>query len=308
MWPGDLTIEVLRKRLENTGDTQIRLFLEALHPAELDTVLDVVLHPSCTDRMLDNLKGMPFGFEHTQVIVCTHVFIHQTWKKTSKILAGADDFDKEGMLVKAAGALAMKTFKRKQFALIKFIFKAINQKYAQKLIDHVLICLLGLVVTQSYALARHFVMHDTGDYITAEIFRTLSRQGKLTIQDFVRLLEHPKVESEQFAEIINAHLSCEKCPRDVTRDLVRTTGSSDVPALKKHLTSRNLQQRFLQYYFDLEVLTDTNSAWSVIALKEKDRHEGWYRENGVLILAQLLQSMGQSFPLIAYSLIMGYLA
>ena len=151
-------------------------------------------------------------------------------------------------------------------------------------------------------------MNDAGKYITAGMFRTLSRQGKLTIQDFVKLLEHPTVKSEQFAEIINAHLSCEKCPRDVTRDLVRTTGSSDVPALKKHLTSKNLQQRFLQYYFDLEVLTDTNSAWSVIALKEKDRHEEWYRENGVLILAQLLQSMDQSFPSIAYSLIMGYLA
>ena len=304
IWPtGVLNTKSLRKCLEAAEHYKVRFILGKLIKTELDTVLDVMLHPPCTGEMLKNLKQATVDFKTLhRATVLAHVFIHQPWKDTKSMLAVANG-DADALFLNAASALVLKAFKRGRFTLIRSIFNAVNQECVQLSVNLVLMYILG-EVSHSRALIELFIMNDKGGHITSELFRVLSKTKTPTTQDFVKIFEHPFVGEEQFAKIINALLSSEYSNWNVTRDLVYITGNFDIPALKQHIES-HLQKNFLHYFGAVSAGTD--SVWPTIPLKRQDRHEEWYKQHVDPILRQL-QMVERVLPKVIHRLISEYAA
>ena len=137
------------------------------------------------------------------------------------------------------------------------------------------------------ALVILFIRHDTGKHITAKLLKMLyEKQGVIVSQDFIRIMEHPFVESQQFARIITELLSSKGLyEENDVRELVCLAGPSDVPALMEHLKSKNMQKSFLQYFGMTP--KDVDSEWLNVPLKKQDRHEEWHKRLAKLILKRL---------------------
>lgn len=305
LWPeGVLSFKTLRGSLEAGEHDLVKSILEELAIYDLDDVLNVVLYPSCTNAMLDNLRQMRFGQDvGKQCTVREHVFIHQPWEITKNELAGIDDSENGVLFLMAVGMLVFKALRCKRFVSMMKVFSACSQEHVRQLIDRVLNAILcgrrPLV-----PIAKLVLLNDPDDNIGAKLFELLSGERDPISQDFVELFESPTVNSQQFARIINATLSDKDIDTRFIPHLVEMADPSDILALKEHITSEDLQKKFLQY-FDVEAPTNLDSAWSSVKLKRHDRLEGWYRRNATRIL-KLLQSM-DLLPATFYTLVLEYL-
>ena len=309
LWqPGVLTIESFKEVLEGGQDIRVERVLNELDLNELDNVLDGILHPSCTRKTLENLKQITAGFRPAQrSIVYMHVLIHQSWKISKETLTKANNSDESNTFLRAAGKLVFKASKHKRFTLIKVIFTAINREHIRISILSAMAAFFGILIdSEVFKFSELFILNDIGKYVTAELFRMLSRTETPVLQDFVNLIEHPAVDGQQFAKIINALLLNELIDSDIVRKLVLTTGSPDIPALRKHIKSEILQKRFLQH-FDIDAQLDMDSAWSALALKLKTRHGLWRREHASYVFEQLEQ-IPVSLPTVISMLISAYAA
>lgn len=309
LWPGVSPIEGFRASLETGENDKVESILENLNYEQIDTVLDAVLHPSSTDKMLENLEQVA---AHLSVLpvrntVRAHIFIHQRWTKTKLMLAAADDTTKElCVFVYAATALICKIFKRKRFLLIRTIFNTMKQRQVPILINHILHSILeGRHVV--YDLTVTFVLNDTGKYITANLFKMLSKTEKPTVQDFRKLLENHAVDSQQFAKIISALLSHRYINHDEVRDLVYLTDPSDIQALKEHLKSEEIQTKFFHHFGVLRP-TNMDSAWSTLVLKRNDRCGESRKKHARLILKRLRQIDPPLLPSVLFPIISAYAA
>ena len=128
--PNVLTAEALRRNLKTDENAHVETTLKILDDKDLDRVLDVVLHPTCTRTMFKNLRKMIANLNNSrQSIVYAHIFIHQTWEKTKSVLVTADISIERHVFLRAAANLAIKAFNSKRFTLIRHIFKAVNPKH-----------------------------------------------------------------------------------------------------------------------------------------------------------------------------------
>ena len=284
---GIVTTRALRNCLETTQNKQLGLVLKELIGGELDIVLNAILYPACTREMLINLKLATVEFELPYLTtVYAHVFIHQPWVKTKELLAKADNFENV-VYLKAAGELVARAFWHKRFALIRTILNAVNQRHVQEPINWIMNAIPYGEWSKFRALVMLFIRHDTGKHITAKLLKTLyEKQGAIVSQDFVRIMEHPFVGSQQFARIITELLSSKGLYKESdVRELVCLAGPSDVPALMEHLKSKNMQKSFLQYFGMTP--KDVDSGWLSVPLKKQDRHEEWHKRFAKLILKRL---------------------
>ena len=132
--------------------------------------------------------------------------------------------------------------------------------------------------TTTYTLIETLILSDKGTYMTARLFEILGKGKKLIVTDFEELVEHPDVDSEQFAMTVAAILS-KKFDEDVQSECALAASSRDIPALKKHIKSREVQKKFFGY-FGIDVL-EIEAAWSTLESTLRNRHGVWRREHAL---------------------------
>ena len=128
-------------------------------------------------------------------------------KRQKITLKTVDESHKDGskILVSASQLICM-ALDRGRYALIKTIFNAISPKYLRAIIKAFLEEVFDIRTnTMRYALIETLLLSDKGKYITAKLFEMMEKKDGLdTILN--ELVEHPDVNSEQFAITVAAIL------------------------------------------------------------------------------------------------------
>ena len=135
----------------------------------------------------------------------------------------------------------------------------------------------ALVGTIAHALLEAFILSDSGKGIIAKMLKMIDNTEALTVAHFQAFVEHPDVDSEQFAKIVVAILSG-NIHDEIQEGYALAASSKDILALKKHIKSREVQKTFFRY-FEIDVL-EIEAAWSTLASMLKNRHGVWRREHG----------------------------
>ena len=304
-WSGVSSVQAIRDSLEAGEKNLVERILKELSFYELNHMLDGVLHPFCTQKMFETLKRLRFGQSmYGEDVVQMYIFIHQPWIVTESELASISYSGEGRVFLAPAKLLAEKAFRRAKFAIVMKVFNACSQEY----LEHLVYCVLDTSLIKRrhkfIALARAFILNDPDDTTGTRLLGLLGREWDPVSQDFIELLEHPSVGSQQFAKIIKETLKSKFIEKSDVRALVHVADPSDLPALKEHIKSEKLQKKLLQY-LDVETHTNLDSAWSSVKPKKNNRLEKWYRSNAGLILKQL-ESMDLLLKVL-YPLILEYL-
>ena len=236
------------------------------------------------------------------------ILIHLPLERTELVLAEVGDTIIEpSKSFYAATALVYKSFHCKKFAPIRTILSAIKQENVLPLTSHIFYFILKNR-SEFHGLTVSLISHDKDKCISAKLFRKLSGAKKPTSRNFIKFLKHHSVDSQQFAKTINELLPKADLDEGAKRDLVRLTGSFDIPALKEHIKSKDLQKRFLQYFSESAVSTDLDSAWSSLVPRRSDRCEESRKKHARLVLKQLTQILVNLIPTVLFEIIAYYAA
>ena len=197
--------------LDDVGRT-----LGKLQNYELDPVLTVALHPTCSREMHKNLQRLHGDVQPLEKSTLDmHIIIHQPWKTTKGQLAKVGESDKNGPFLHAMGRLMYKAFKRKEFALIMRIFEVTNGIFLvtviQRFLNHV------DNWHTFHQLVTIFVSNDPDDNITTRLLEKIGEEMYPSVADIAGLFEHYSVDSEQFVRIIKGMLSIDNLNEDVAR-------------------------------------------------------------------------------------------
>lgn len=304
-WPinaGTLTTKALRKSLEAGEKDKVAAVLGKLH-GELGGVLAVTLYPSCTPIMKDTLLKMAVNFDGTQVTsLYKNILVHQLWKNTRDMLA-ALNAPNNRVFAPAAALLVFEAFVSKRFNLLGKIVGAFDKESLAKQITPILY--LATPSQETHELAKIFIMNDTSKQLIPGIFKLLKTKTP-TPRDFAKAFKHPVVDSQQFAQIINASLSNKILKQGTLRTLITFTSNSDIPELRRTIKSEE-SQRVLLDFLGMKEFRDLDLAWSGLKLKEETRHREWLEKHAKLVFIHLKQVHNTTLlPDLVYQLISEY--
>lgn len=270
LWPRErLTVQVLRKWLEDGENDKVANVLNVLGIVEYRRVLDAMMHPNCSKKMLENFKFMRITIEDMRISMITkHVYIHQPWEDTRLILSNLREEEME--LPNLATALLIRdAFANEKFKLMKSVLNAISKKGLPGVVNRVLMLINNS--KGAFESIKLFLLNDVGKSITPAIFKVLKAR-ELVMADLVKLLRHPSVDVPQFAQIVREVVLSETVNKDSKLVLIKITTDFDRNEVRKALPSTRSQRAFLGF-FGVNEFEDINLAWASLVFEEKIRHE-----------------------------------
>ena len=253
-----VTVESLKKEVASGKFTKAEFLLEKLDLCSLDSVLTVVLQPTCAVAVCGELEMLSNKNLPKAHIVQMHSLIHQPWEMTRARLSAANDqVEKDVMLVKAAGVLASKALTHKKFPLARQILMAVNPSLRPTSIQH-----FPVLVGSWHHLCDMlvvFIANDPDDFVTTRMLEKITNPVTAP-KSIAGLFQHFSIDRQWFVSMIKALLSYkEDALEEFMLPIVRLVDRSDMPVLKEGIATKEMQLKFARYFYAGESVTKV--AW-----------------------------------------------